>query len=109
MTSLKVGMKVICITKFQNNLPPFKLAIQPVKDKTYTIREIKKNKQGEVGLLLEEIINKPITHQNGFGEQSFASTGFRPVQYISATSEIIEKFKLTEEKSDIEIKEKTLS
>ena len=101
MTHFRVGQKIVCIGKFKNNPPCYEPCIQPVKDKIYTIREIKKSKQGKVGLLLDEIVNKPTTHENGFGEQCFISTGFRPLQYISATLEIIEKFKLTEEKSDI--------
>lgn len=108
MTPFKVGMKVICVTTFKNNPPQFEQCIQPVKDKIYTIRDILIGKKGKVGLLLEEIINKPTAHEGGFGEQGFIITGFRPIQYTSATSEIIEKFKLTEEKQDVkpEIKKK---
>lgn len=105
MTNFKVGQRVVCVWNFKNNKLPFEQITQPIVGKTYTIRLIRKNKQGDIGILLEEIINKSTIHKNGFGEQGFVIDGFRPLQYDSATSEILEKFKNTEEKLDVEIKE----
>ena len=105
MCNLKVEQKVVCVSEFINNKPPFEQIEQPEKGKIYTIREVRKDKDGNIGLLLHEIVNKPTNHKNGFSEQGFVSSGFRPLQYGSATSELTEKFKLTEEKSDQPIKE----
>ena len=96
----KVKQKIACVADFINNLPPSKPIIVPEKGKPYTIREIRTSKEGFIYFLLEEIINEPTKHINGFGEQGFIHKGFRPLQYGSATSELVEKFKLTEETSD---------
>ena len=106
--NLKEKQKVVCVKEFINNKSPLEQIEQPIVGKIYTIRVIRKDKDGNIGLLLEEIINKPTKHTGGFGEQGFISSGFRPLQYDSAISEIIEKFKITEEKSDLRVKEREL-
>lgn len=104
MSNFKKGQKVVCIFQFSNNPKPIDKITLPEKDKIYTVREVIR-RENRVGILLEEIVNKPLNHKHGFGEQGFVVEGFRPLKYDNISAEILEKFKITEEKSEIGVKE----
>ena len=100
-------MKVVCI-----NDTHFSKAGEdvPVHGKIYTIRDIIFVQQSEHGgynfFRFEEIVNMQRLYSDiGFVECCFSQYAFKPVEYISAISDILEKFPLTEEKSDVKIKE----
>jgi len=103
MANFKVGQKVVCVKKFVglylfSKTPT--IGEQPIKGETYTVDAITM-RCGEYCLFLKEF-----THNNIGGKRvSFVMYKFRPIQYQSATAEILEKFKLTEEKSDVKVKE----
>ena len=57
----------------------------PVKDKIYTIREIRPEIDGTPsGLVLEEIRNKPVflPYFQGYAEPGFATSRFRPIDTL---------------------------
>lgn len=105
MNTFKAGQKVVCISEFVNNPIPAEQATLPIKGKIYTIRKVRKGVDGEIGILLVEIVNKSTNTKGGFQEQGFVSEGFRPLKYNDVSAEILTQFKITEEKSDVEIKE----
>jgi hypothetical protein len=94
MANFKVGQRVVCIKKFLGMI--YKTGLKanaplPVLGNTYIITHILPD-----GFLM----------LSGFSLlDSFDPTKFEPLKYNSATAEILEKFKLTEEKADVEIKE----
>ena len=92
MTNFKVGQKVVCISKLT---PESQLKVGSI----YTIKAIDRCRfSGKLGFLLFEATPIP-------SKRLFDATRFRALEYNDATAEILEKFKLTEEKSDVEIKE----
>lgn len=102
MTKFKIGQKVICITEFKVKRKHSEQF--PIKGKTYTIRGFIEYR-GRVGVLLEEIVNPKYQYIDGFSEAAFGVHNFRPIEHQSAKSEILQKFKITEERLDGEMKE----
>lgn len=99
-------MKVVCI---KSEVPNYPWGIH--KGKIYTISGITECKCKTVGLELEEKTTHlpcECIYCGEIGSLCYDETSFRPLQYESASSEIIEKFKLTEEKADVKIKETQL-
>ena len=74
---MKVGSLVECQCDFSKYSMPFKV---PLKGGIYTVRDIIPCKQGNDGLLLQEIINEPSQLFNGNREPSFGSIKFRELQ-----------------------------
>lgn len=102
MTNFKVGMKVVCVDDKHFTKEG---EIVPAQDEIYTIRDMH-YVDGRLALRFEEIVNSPRVYIDmGFNECAFWAEGFKPIQYQSATSEILERFKLTEEKADVEVRE----
>lgn len=105
MTKFFIGQKVVCIGEF-NVKRKYKEQF-PVKGKTYTVRGfIEYN--GEVGILLEEIVNPSHQYKDGFNEAAFLIYNFRPAEYQSAMTEILDRFPMTEERPDVKIKKESL-
>ena len=103
-------MKVICI-----NGKEFSKAGEevPLEGKIYTIRDMFfVPMSGDLGYYffrLEEIVNSPRPYSDiGFAECAFSQYAFKPVEYVSAISDILHKFKVVEERSDIKIEEPAL-
>lgn len=80
MCNFHVGQKVVCVRHPEDleyncgcsNVPQFK--------QIYTIRGLETDpSNGEVYLLLEEIVNPPRLYPDGYGEECFHHSGFRPV------------------------------
>lgn len=102
MRKFWVGQKVICIGEFtvKRKYPEE----YPMVGMTYTIRAFIEYK-GQIGVLLKEIVNPKYQYGEGHNEAAYGIHNFRPAEYQSATSEILERFKITEEKPDGMIKE----
>lgn len=97
MTKFFIGQKVVCIEDF---VVKRKYREQyPEKGKTYTIRKIIEYR-GQVGILLEEIVNPTYQYSEGHNEAAYEITNFRPDEYQPATSEILQRFRITEERID---------
>lgn len=97
MTKFYVGQRVVCIGEF--NVKRKYQEQYPEKGKTYTIRKIIEYR-GQVGLLFEEIVNPSYQYSEGHNEAAFVMENFRPDEYQPATSEILQRFKMTEERLD---------
>lgn len=76
----KPGMKVVCIVTSKKR--PEYDEIQTEVNKIYTIRDIRPCPSGSevIGLLLEEIVNKPQHYLRHFGECLYSKNIFRPLQ-----------------------------
>lgn len=97
MTKYFIGQRVVCIEDF---VVKRKYKEQyPEKGKTYTIRKIIQYR-GQVGILLEEIVNPTYQYGDGHNEAAYEITNFRPEEYQPATSEILQRFRITEERID---------
>lgn len=104
MRKFWVGQKVICIGEF---IVKRKYREEyPVVGMIYTIRGFIEYK-GQVGILLEEIVNPKYQYGEGHNEAAYGIHNFRPAEYQSATAEILERFKVKEEKIDADIKRAT--
>lgn len=113
MTNFKVGQKVVCVddSLFYEDIP------HPIKGKKYTIESFYSCPScGVSSISVSEIVgfcsrqqctacNISQQSNNNPIRESFRCSRFRPLTYASATSEILAKFPLTEEKADVEIKE----
>lgn len=83
MTNFHVGQKVVLVRDFdpdrRASAPSDGIAL-PELGPVYTIREIG-DFEGDVTVLLEEIVNKPRFYLDAFEvmEQAFDATRFRPV------------------------------
>lgn len=112
MTNFKIGQQIICVDEsgFIPEVP------HPIKRKIYTIESFCScSGCGLSTIVLLEIKGYPIKHicgkcdgsydNNNKTRRSFRASRFAPLQNVSATSEILERFKLTEEKADVQIKE----
>lgn len=84
------GQKVVCIN---DTFSDFVRAIYrqlPVKDKTYTIREVYLGREkvvnagdsATVGLLLQELVNPPDPFHAGQQELGFSSERFAPLEEV---------------------------
>lgn len=102
MTDICIGQKVTCVGIFKG--AKMHEEKYPVKGVAYTVRGIIVH-SGVVGLLLEEIINPVKLYKEGMSECAFDVENFLPEQYPSATTEVILRFPMTEEKSDVNIRE----
>ena len=101
MNNFKIGQRVLCVKNFKSSQGERFKNVKPLKGITYTIRGIEHMEEG-IGLLFEEIINPKYSYTDSFGEKVFSAEHFRPLIYNDAKSEILEKFKQTEEKSDVQ-------
>ncbi len=83
MSSFKISKRVLCVNgtfdSSVNNLILFK----PQKGQMYTIREIVETPNG-TGILLDEIVNKPIQFRNCLKEPSFLTSRFRLVDELGS-------------------------
>ena len=106
MVNFKIGMKVVCI----NDREFSKAGEQvPLQDRIYTIRDMFYINERLV-LRFEEIVNFPRPYMDiGYVECCFYAAGFRPMEYKSATADILAKFTLTEERADVKIDEPALA
>lgn len=87
MCNFKVGEKVVCISTI---LPQaYSRSVLPEKGEMYTIRGILE-KEGNVGLVLEEIVNPVQKFKNGYGEEHFGIKFFRKLDYQFA-EDVIKK------------------
>lgn len=102
MTNFKVGQKVVCVKPYSS--PPHQLELKPGIYTILRISECKCYTTIDVGTYANKPTRCPTCGKidNGVFHKS---ERFRPLVYDSATTEILEKFKLTEEKADVEIKE----
>lgn len=93
------GQKVVCIN---DSFSDFVRAIYrqlPVKDKSYTIREVflgreklvKGGDSATVGLLLEELKNPPDPFHAGQQELGFSSERFAPLEEVPPAEEEAEE------------------
>lgn len=105
MTNFKINQKVVYIT-----------GVHHPKGSIHIIMGIKTLLCGCVKLNIGEPDDDPdriLFHckkhphiiDNKDGYNWYQSESFRPLEYNSATSEILEKFPLTEEKADVKIRE----
>lgn len=112
MANFKIGQKIICVNDdgFDNGMA------HPIKNKIYSIESFSCcNGCGVATIVLKEIISTGIGLSctkcnndfecNKIKRAEFRTERFRPLQYESAINEILEKLKITEEKSDVKIKE----
>jgi hypothetical protein len=94
---MQVGQQVVCVNdyfpgplaKYYTNLP--------VKGKTYTIRAVYIGRgimhtipgaaDGEIGILLKELLNPPDPRNKHGQELGFKSERFRPLEQIDSTTE----------------------
>lgn len=100
-TKFKIGQRVLCIGDFSCSIRKYKEEY-PVKGRTYTIRGFIEYR-GQVGILLEEIVNPEYQYSDGFNEVAFGIHNFRPTEYQPAIREILERFQVTEERLDVRI------
>ena len=96
MSDIGPGDLVECIKEFQQNrqMEEARGTRYPIAGIIYTVRKvIPDNEQGAV--LLEEIINPPQDHIEGFNEAIFCMSHFRPVRTtdISIFTEIAQDVK----------------
>ena len=78
MNDIGPRTKVECIRAFDTH-QLHAVEVAPVVGRIYTVRNIVRT-PGLEGFLLEEIINPPINHRNGFNECAFNIDNFRPVR-----------------------------
>jgi hypothetical protein len=74
----EVKKQVVCINAEHGKRFPWE--ILPILNTIYTIRSIEVHPDGEIGLFLEEIVNKPYQYCDSFGEISFNASRFKPVK-----------------------------
>lgn len=94
MTAFKKGQKVVCIDDRPIGYPTCDVK----KGEIYTIEDIV---QTIYGLALKLVGIKSAYNSSHL----FFAFRFRPIQYTSASAEILEKFPLIEERADVETKE----
>lgn len=94
---MTVGQQVVCIDdRFPGPLAKYYDQL-PVKGRTYTIRALFIGRRvmhtapgaadGEIGLLLKELVNKPDPRNLHGQELGFNSERFRPLQEMDDTTE----------------------
>jgi hypothetical protein len=94
---MQVGQQVVCIDdRFPGPLAKY-YAQLPVKGRTYTIRAVFIGRRvmhttpgaadGEIGLLLKELLNGPDPRNVHGQELGFNSERFRPLEEIDTTTE----------------------
>jgi hypothetical protein len=92
------GQKVVCINDSFSQFVQALYKELPVKNRTYTIREVflgrekivKSNDHATVGLLLEELRNPEDPFHAGKQELGFSSERFAPLEEIPETEETSE-------------------
>lgn len=105
MINFRIGQRVVYIT-----------GIRHPKNSIHVIMDIKTLSCGCVKLNIGVPDSNPgqslfrcQDHEYSLADKDgydwYTSNSFRPIQYESASMEILENFKLTEEKADVEIKE----
>lgn len=98
--NFKVGQKIVCVTDISKLSIRMFQEVLPLKDKVYTVREL----YDSSSIRLVEIVNRPNFYKQGFAECVFMNSCFKALDYnTSAVSEVLSKFKITEEKIDKEI------
>ena len=96
--NFKAGQRVICITnKFQDAITKTKHGSEPKMNEIVTVESLSIVHLN--CLCLKEHKFSPIDGRR----ESYQSAGFRPLQLFeeSSSKEILEKFKITEEKAEI--------
>ncbi len=94
---MQVGQKVVCVDdSFPGPLAKYYVNL-PVKGKTYTIRSVFIGRRvmhttpgaadGEIGVLLQELINGPDPRNLHGQELGFNSERFRPLEELETTTE----------------------
>lgn len=94
---MQVGQKVVCVDDyFPGPLAKYYIAL-PVKGRTYTIRAVYLGRgimhtkpgaaDGEVGLLLRELLNGPDPRNIHGQELGFKAERFRPLDELDTTTE----------------------
>jgi hypothetical protein len=94
---MQVGQQVVCVDdSFPGPLAKYYVNL-PVKGKTYTIRAVFIGRRvmhtspgaadGEIGLLLQELINGPDPRNKHGQELGFNSERFRPLQLLDDSEE----------------------
>jgi hypothetical protein len=94
---MTVGQQVVCVDdRFPGPLAKYYDQL-PVKGRTYTIRAVFIGRRvmhtapgaadGEIGLLLKELLNKPDPRNIHGQELGFNSERFRPLEELDATTE----------------------
>lgn len=103
---MTTGSKVVCINdSFPGPLRKLYVAL-PVKGETYTIRSVYPARgiafpstpgaaDGEIGVLLKELINPPDPRSKYGLELGFKAERFREIEELEATREVEEEFAAT--------------
>ena len=93
---MKVSGGVLCINdSFDLSLNRF-ILFKPQKGQIYTIREVVETSNG-VGVLLEEIVNKPIQFRDCIKEPCFSLTRFRLIDELGKKEDVIQSIEVLEE------------
>jgi len=87
--SLYVGQHVVCLTDFNVRASSVQAIVKiggtanlPRKNVVYTVRSIRPRRTGGFRLLLQEIVNAPISNKFGNYEPGFNAKHFRPLQKL---------------------------
>lgn len=94
---MQVGQQVVCVDdQFPKPLAKYYLNL-PIKDKIYTVRAVfvgrgvmhpgRESADGEIGLLLKELINGIDPRNKYQQELGFNSERFRPLRYLDPRTE----------------------
>lgn len=87
-----VGMRVICVDD-GGWREPNNLLNKPVRRSVYTIRHVGINREGEIGIMLHELVNpKGRTRWGNISEPGFYARRFRPATDISTGLSLVRLF-----------------
>ena len=93
---MRIGQKVVCIDdSIKPGKEEFVKAVYPnwvKKDETYTIRDIRDNNDIVTGIVLKELVNKPIYIHlvEDFQEPAFRMDRFKELDEFEETEELEE-------------------
>lgn len=93
----KIGQKIVCIEN-PKWLPTVIMVNRPKPKEVCEV--IGFSSANGIDLILKGYETNSIG-----GENAFRSINFKPIEYQSSSKEILEKFKLVEERADVKIKE----
>lgn len=81
MSEFHVGQKIVCVeAPVHNGYDTWGWEIFPIKGRVYTIRQIlPEDDEGDIGILLVEIVNRNADYDSAFGELEFCQDYFRPL------------------------------
>lgn len=90
MIDWKVGDKVVCFEEF--NFSGYGFEVFPIVGETYTIRSLSLDEDGDIFILVDEIVNPYFDEYiDGPGEIEFFSRKFRKLIDKKKTTEFFEK------------------